>query len=471
MFSEAKVMEEETLNREELLLFEEMCISGQCHRPGPAWAIAERYSEVASDDLTDLLGHLFKNSRPADIAYPNDRLALCADPSLEFRAFVEPWKAQEAEGGQITISTGVLLAMDDLFYRLGATQSFFNSRPFSNEEELWSGGECLWPSRGGYGDDSRSIPSPPIRYFDYSIAQIHDQEIQHALDDKCASYLSLFYSGIPTAEHRRLLAHNMVGIAMKWLLLHEESHFAEGHLGVFDRVGTGIQIDADSVSKRKAMEWQADRSATEGSFDLIWSNFDSLEYQTFPRSLRDDEKIEFCLRFLLSSVGTVMLLFRYVEVMLGASNLYPSAHTRLTGLYFAVAKSVQQRNPASYNVTQHDLVRAIAGSLDDMCSVSRVLGFEVNSGLASIPTHAIQNWQSHSEFGLFDEEQEASYLCSKLWAELGVRSELLPYEGTTPKGELANKYDEKWFGELGQIVASFNSAYSHQFSQLRPFQF
>lgn len=471
----------EQMTREEMLMFEELCIAGQYKRPRHPAEMLQFYFHAVHQDLRELMEHLFKNSRPSDPGYPNDLIQLNAESSVGFDAFVAPI-GHESPAVRITVSSGVLLALDDLFYRLSAHQAFFNSRPFTGQKELWPGGDCLWPLLGVHRTRGTHhelmAPSPTVRYFDYQPLPL-DTPSQASLQAGATSYLSSFFSAVPKEEHRRLIAHNMVGIAMKWILLHEESHFAEGHLAFQERIGAGVPYveklgkktqQTALAMRRKVMEWQADRSATEGSFDLIWKNLESLEFQSFPPGIRAGEKNEFCLRFLMTSIGTVSLLFRYVEILRDVHQGYPKPQTRLAAMFFAVAKAfVQRRDSIGVELNFRDLLRAISGTLDDLMIVSRVLGLESKSGLGAVPTQFVQDWENFSELGLFDDPDEGTLVCCLLWEKTGAPQDLLGAFEISPNVAMVAKCEAKWFHELKGIVQAFNQSYYLRFSSERPF--
>tara|TARA_R110002111_G_scaffold159134_1_gene225859 strand:- start:77 stop:496 length:420 start_codon:yes stop_codon:yes gene_type:complete len=139
-------------------------------------------------------------------------------------------------------------------------------------------------------------------------------------------------------------------------------------------------------------------------------------------------------------------------------------------MFFAVAKAfVQRRDSIGVELHFQNLLRAISGTLDDLMIVSRVLGLESKSGLGAVPTQFVQDWENFSEFGLFDDPEEANVVCRLLWQKIGAPQDLLDAIEVSPNDEMTAKCEAKWFHEVKDIVQAFNNSYYLRFSSERPF--
>jgi len=319
---------------------------------------------------------------------------------------------------------------------------------------------------------------PQKRYQSYILCRLNavGQELERSGG---ATFLSSFFTGIPRENGRILQAQNMVGIAMRWILLHEESHYIEGHLSFADqlRVAGEIETINSTVSHiplatdalRRVIEWHADRSATESEFDLLMSSYEAYAEQNVPHGVRSDEIMKYSLRFMMTTIGVVNLLFRLLEIRNGVSASYPSARTRLATMFFAVAKRNHEfHTRGDFRCSWDDYMRAVLGTLRDLDSASRLIGLEAKSGLSHVPMHSISEWEGKSELQLFDDVSEHVYVAAKICAEVGFRTDAFGVSfDVSPRGQVLNDLDQCWLGELGRTVESFDQCCHGAFLRFR----
>ena len=451
-----------------------------------AQEFAYAYLAAAVTDLESFYADFFRASRALNSEYPNDEILFELDCSTSYAAGCQ--FAEESEtNGLVTISLGSSLALDDLFFRLASCRTFFARKKLvlNGFKQLPKRFDCVWPERkvrwlGGANSD---VLIPSRRFDTYGFSPL-TKKGRAWIESGSGSFLSRFFSAIPIEKTRFDTARLMSSIAHGWLFLHEETHFAEGHLGYrkIAKLGvapfTEVDINDSTVEKftaRKVMEWHADDGATTGIVDFVLQNMmemlGSLERSS---DSADDDEVEI-LRLILTTIGTVMLHFRFLEVTHGQSERYPSANTRLTTLCYAVLKAISSRKWLT--IDRKNFAQALLVSIEDWIAVSEILGVQLISGRAGIPLEEIDSGDGkgqYAELGIFDERVDQIYFALKISRELGFeypsdlfREDLGEIE-VSPFGAVENSYDRKWISEYRQIVGAFNGHFINEFKCRRP---
>jgi hypothetical protein len=228
------------------------------------------YLSSLKEDLDNLLTHLFAISRPSEPTEYAHKLYFQSEDDLTFNAFIGIENQNEAVS---KISYGLLLALDDLFFRLAANQDFF-SFGFKDGKHQFNGCDCMW------FDVSEDVPHPFIRYFSYE----HQKDY---LPHPNASFLTRFYSVIPVDDQRLQLANFMTHIGLLWNMMHEEAHYCSGHVLYMQELGLCTSSGKIGISEtenhiiekprsnnssweRKIFEGQADQIAARAVIDIFF---------------------------------------------------------------------------------------------------------------------------------------------------------------------------------------------------------
>lgn len=471
------------LNRYQIIFHEADVVLFRETRAIPPSEMEDVYLSVARNDFSKVAKHLFATCRPVDSRYDNSRVQLTTDDCLEFKASVSPLHDSPQPGAAIKISLGVALGLDDLFFRMCSNENFFNQEPEGGEARYWPGGDCFWPMLAGLDITRRNpleticerVLTPTLRFKDYSGEQPTPKQLLF-LHTNSTSFASRYYSAIPSNNKRRLIAMNMTGVALRWILLHEESHFSEGHCALHNSQNKSYTQrsarNADSaVQERMVLEWHADRSATEGAYDLFAEELRTHALQHLPDNCSPDQAIRYNLRLLLAAIGSVALLFRYHEQLNGVASHYPHARSRLVAIYYAVLKRLSFHSEmGNHPVTKEDFVWAMHGSLIDLDSVCCLFGRQLRGYESGVPSYVLDEFIPDKEVDLFDgTPQTLRYVCAKFFATLGDNLPVNIDSKPSLGDEIENRLDEQWFAQLKQIVAAFDNGYRQQLEQLRPF--
>ena len=443
------------------------------------------YLNAALEDLRSFADFFFAYSRVTDAGYPNQNIEFLVSDSTSYGAWSQ-FTDGSRESGSATVTLGSSLALDDLFFRCASNHGFF-----APEEVLLKGQEpdefkCVWPEKTTriIGKNEDDVLRPKLRFGCYDEARLSTRG-EELLKSGAGSYLSRFFSAIPVCEDRFWLARTMSMIAHGWLFIHEEEHFSSGHLKYLtDEEGLGrghsnVKIGAATTRSdaslgegcrlaRKVIEWHADHGATNGVMDVMFKN---RHFITNILGYGFDSKKSF-LRLLMTSIGTVMLHFQFLETLHGRASHYPTAHTRLSTLFFTIAKLIRVTRKR-WGVEDVDFAVALLLSIEDLVTVSQILGVQNVSKRAGVPMYGLEDEGEHARLGLFDQELDICYYQSKVLRELGFEipnflKKVLGSLEVSPPRELSNSYDEKWFSEYCSIIKEFDEHYIHEFDIRRP---
>jgi hypothetical protein len=409
---------------------------------------ATQYINAASQDLETLIGKLHQTSRP-DASTMQVAFEHSISSSLVFEASVGLNKSSKP---RIQFSTGLLLALDDLFLRLCCNRNFFGRdyhlESKSTDNRVWDGCECLWPTRAkGY--------RPAMRYYDYT----HEPTVHHPNQQSEETILSVFNSGFPYGDRERLnLAMGMVQIAVLWILMHEEAHYFNGHVHYFRQswrvTGREAPSQFDETSGRthetfsrlhhQTLEWQADRSATYATLDVALRQEGLIG--CLPKYCRESPR--WVLRYILTAIGCIQLLFHKARLSAKSEGAYPSCRTRLASALFGarsklyIKKHLKPKN-IRFRFSEMDYVNAVCGTLFDLAAAEEAAACDSESAEPAAPG-------AHS-LCFVDGEENVEEICAAM---------LNP-------DSASRQVDALWLEELRKLVEVHET---ELFAKLKPFR-
>lgn len=439
--------------------------------------LSKEYIAAAQEDLTEFVEAFYSGSRALDPDYPNERVNYRSTPSLRFDAHVslDPEKQNVAN---IDVSLGCLLSIDDLCFRMASNHGFFAPKDvvLANQFDQITPWRVVWPELGVRGNCENvrqgDLLLPKQRFEDYESLTLSETGRKYFKNGR-SSFLSGFFAGYPMDEMRHILARKLAMIGLGWLLLHEESHFAEGHFA-YTKNRFGIADDScfegeEELSGllRKVMEWHADHGATNGIFDIVFQNAAHFVHGIYPEPSPQDELKTDTLRLMMTGIGMVKLLFRRLELLRGCSEIYPTAFTRLTTLYFTMAKCVRVTRK-HFDISPVEFSTAVGLSLEDLAAVSQILGLDNVSGEAGMPMYALEDQGDSARLGMFDCQEDVKKFFLKLMVELGYDAPGLDSHGVTEFGVITEESDVQWFSEYRRIIETFDGTYVKEFLALKP---
>lgn len=334
--------------------------------------LPKSYLDSAKNDLPRMIHELSQVSAISEEALSQVRFDSNEDLILDGYA------NKDLRGSPIfTVSLGLLLSLDDLFFRLCTNMDFFSTdfnydmNPSQFGARLWEGTECAWLHEGG-------MIIPHTRFYDYrQQGRFHNMRAPGDVD--MGTFLSGFYHVVPFGDEERIrLAAQMVASGLLWVMLHEEGHYWNGHLDYLSN-NKIKEARLNEVSEKKGsdelntllkvFEWEADRHATSGIIDVMMRPENA--YFPLPR---------YCsapywrLRLLLTSVGAVTLIFEKARQLYGTASSYPTPRTRciatITNSFNRILKS---SSPVLKAYDNNALLSAASGSLYDLMIAESLL--------------------------------------------------------------------------------------------------
>ena len=402
------------------------------------------YLVALNDDFRNVADWAWDVSRPNTPKFYRSEPQFSIIPSFRFEANIREGEENRA---MINISEGVCLSLMDLFYRSCSNSLFFSfegNENEANEVQLWKGCSCFWSS-------FVSDKNPPIRFYDYQITPMFED---HSLKKNMGHFLE----AAPIADRDRMqTARLMSWISLVWIILHEESHYAEGHtnylkkfMGVSTASLDGKLPPKDEafpdLSDYRSMELAADQIATCAIFDIF---FTEGYIQYLPDYCRGNP--EWLFRLLVTSIGGTLQIIQRSHHYNGTSELYPSTHTRLASLITEAINQSQKTRHAQFLNEQLAFSKALATSIfaiDDInaisCLINREKGRDASfSGEAPVREEKFRN-------GLLDERQDVFNLHQVMLAQFKekyARHEYLSeLNGNLYRVDPHEIY-EKWFRE------------------------
>lgn len=327
--------------------------------------LPKEYLSAVDKDLPKLILDLSRISAINETALRRVNFGINEDLLLDAYAFKDL-------GGQpnFIVSIGLLLALDDMFFRLCTNSDFFSvdfnydQYPSAFGVKVWNGTNCVWLHEGG-------MVIPHTRFYDYR-QQGRLQNAPSQPDGELPTFLSGFYHVVPFGDDERIkLAAQMVSVGLLWVMLHEEGHYWNGHLDYLSasrqkevRLNEVREKQADEgiSTLLKVFEWEADRHATSGIIDVMSRPENS--YFPLPQYCAEPY---WKLRMLLTSIGAVTLIFEKARQLQGTVGYYPTPRTRCMAAITGCLNRIQQsRLPVLRDYSNSAMLSAVAGSLFDL---------------------------------------------------------------------------------------------------------
>jgi len=320
------------------------------------------YLEATAVDQTDIVNLLFAASR-APRHKPLHEIEYEILDSFLFQAYAMISSKQKVE---FALSRGLFYAFDDMFMRLSCNKGFYAYEFSERDFPSWDGCQCLWLCDG--------IFEPMIRYYDYRLRGNRSD----------GSFLNGFFSAIPLDKQRQKLARFMSNIAILWVMMHEESHYFDGHLILLEQgyskhnprvMLNETSVESDSVEhqrqlQNKLFEARADRFASEAITDII---VQKEVFEFLPSYCQKNKKV-WLLRLVLTTVCSVIAIFQKSRLIHGSTNHYPSPKTRMIISIRSILARLNSSHFASkLEYTSEDMLSAVVGTFDDIYNAEVVL--------------------------------------------------------------------------------------------------
>jgi hypothetical protein len=146
------------------------------------------------------------------------------------------------------------------------------------------------------------------------------------------------FSVFPLDEERAALFKLMSLIGISWIYLHEETHYWRGHCHYLSQTDIKSNLLSEINNRQigeshnlyKALEWEADRGATNGIIDVFFSE----QYlRLLPNSYQEKGYL-WLLRLILLSIGAVQLNLFKIQEIKGSTDFYPSATSRFIAVLY-----------------------------------------------------------------------------------------------------------------------------------------
>ena len=353
------------------------------------------------------------------------------------------------------ISLGTFLALDDLYNRLASCESFFSFDPAQDGKPQWGGGLCFWTFKGG-------TARPRSRFFDYESVSYNEGAPQIEGE---GSFLSMFYEVIPLDQERREMATVMMDIGIMWILMHEEGHYADGHL-LWGQSTAGLSSSNQVIHEtlrpesdhllpevQKVLEWQADRVAAEFVMDVYYCRECA---DMLPGYTGRGEKWLF--RLIIVAIGAVILILQKARLIAGSADYYPSPRTRLIALTH-IAIGMASTRSRLFEDSPLVLLEALVGAFDDLYVASRLITREgdLRPGWKVGLPPLLEDTQDLSFFG---SENEATAVAQAVFRTC------VPAMGDLGGSEVETA-SEEWQSELRAIVSLHDDKLHEQLRRYR----
>lgn len=294
----------------------------------PSYEFTEKFDNALSNDINAFFNYYIPRTRFGNNDYTSTFPFYYHfddnDLKLSARVYLGTLTNNKS-ASIISVSKGLLYALDDLMNRICCNKDFLSVRT-DRDERVWNGTQCFWPQ-------TKTIPLK--RFLNYN--KIQNSKFNFSL----STQIGELFSGIPKGDDDRMyLANLMYNIALTWILFHEESHYWHGHLhysnvnkisDLYQLNETDATIPTDFIELFKTFEWQADRNATSGVTSLFFSKINTpFELPSF---FNKEDNLIWYLRTMFVSIGSVILLFQKANLISGSSRYYPTPQTRLMSFF------------------------------------------------------------------------------------------------------------------------------------------
>ncbi len=289
------------------------------------------FRDSAKETLEKVFVQIYENSRFSDpnlAAQDPLRLSFSADEDLEFDVYCEP-DDDDKHDLEIHISTGALHALNDLSMRALSAEDFLNEYIDESKNLMrWQGCRTI---------EAEPIAEPKYRYYDYN-ASVNAEEMEAFIH---GGYIGTYFKKIPLDENRSHLGRVLVDIALSFLVLHEESHYREGHFS-YDRELSAHGKDLDPTTN-KVLELQADKHAAAGVFEIFYlPNYSKSALDSWPIGQRG------LFRVILTGIALAIVVLLRKEKIHGRDKYYPSPLTRFGMAALTGKKVVASRVDSKY---------------------------------------------------------------------------------------------------------------------------
>ncbi|MGH1404333.1 MAG: hypothetical protein ACRBDL_08815 [Alphaproteobacteria bacterium] len=286
----------------------------------------DAYLAEVNRSLSGVLGYIYNTSRFSDRNQEaNDKLQIKLDIKEDLVANCECYLPEDNDHElTISITTGILHALNDLTARALSSGNFMNERLFSNtnrETSRWNGCECfaavpLHPPRHRYFDYSQeNTASIEARAFYYDV----ERDIGIPPGSLKPSYIGTFYKKVPNDNDRMDLGLLLIDVALFWIFMHEEAHYREGHMFYQE----DMPFNGMSATVNKVLEAQADAIATEEAFKRF---FKPDIIQDFNSSWIQGHNGLF--RIVAGGISLAISILDRKNRIIGKDNNYPNPRTR-----------------------------------------------------------------------------------------------------------------------------------------------
>jgi hypothetical protein len=474
----------------------------------------DKYFDMVNSSLNSWLDSIVKRTRYVDRKLPQYTVtarsysALLADARVSLNG---------SGGPHIEVSHGLYLALQDIVLRAVSSENFFNTMSgdaanYGASTHGWGGALCIQPLL---------IARPKLRYVDYRPqdldADLHDMwldyhELQKArghppISDSDATNIPLWASGLlpisdsgataspswvgrvvrklPDDSGRLTMAAMLLDMCLTWILLHEESHWTQGHfqyiaslntkdkhLGTAAQDSTPLSMHETSSRPRhygeeasRVFEWQADRAASWGLRDVFFH--ESLKEMLPPYALPREM---WMLRALMTAVGLVALVMDRTRRQYGQSSGYPSPLCRwMSASRIIVSTWMMRAHPNGVEWGSNHLrmaIGAIAQSLWDVAMVRQIVESEDECKEADVAGEwPVKDWEPGVIADILyfsgttmwqDDEWRRTYLEDTASARLAVMGHW-SVDKTQIDGVV--RRTERQVGEVNKLVRLHDSIY------------
>ena len=275
-----------------------------------------------------------------------------------FKANISPIPGTHQTRFRIYLSSGLMMALDDLAFRAFCNQALFSWE--IGNGQLWHGCQCY------FAHLHKNYARPTLRYWDYSFDANQMMMAAAREEPIFVNLVPLFYSGIPIGDDQRVPAAGFAStVAYAWVIAHEVGHYRHGHFGyskdnptafgrnlklaiASDQImmaeGTSQdQVPMDSFLKR-FFEWDADRAATESIVDIFYHPD---QVKNLPSYCK--QKAWWLFRLVLLGMVMAAMIFDRAAQAAGDALSHPSGLARFIGIVIAVSRRLHELTFPSHN--------------------------------------------------------------------------------------------------------------------------
>lgn len=321
-------------------------------------------------DFENEITYLSTISRPVE--YHNFVIDYKIVPDLRFDASINLTGPISA---LTKINLGTWIALQDLFYRMCSNETFFSYGNENPEKRLWTGCQCIWTKIEGM--------QPRSRFSDYRISE--------SWGDPRHEHVGHFFETIPYGDPERMkLAQMLTRTAVLWIILHEEGHFLDGHLAylnidcgltfseaVIEEAAASEGVNRSDEKLRRYFEFSADRTATNGVFDIL---FMDEKIEALPSYCRDEPE-KWLFRLLVVAIGSVLQVLQKSHNRTNTIGFYPNSKARFAAAMRHLGNKLLSNRPAHccrkpVVANPFEIPNLFQGGCDDLCSVAALINRE-----------------------------------------------------------------------------------------------